>query len=140
MKRARARAPALSAVSVVTVDGPSGAGKGTVSRHLASRLGWHLLDSGALYRLVALAGRKAGLTTEDRAGHARLAQTLNSRFGVRGDGSELIQLNDADVTGEVRSEEGGRGASRVAVWPLAVEHQQAALATRSGLLGDARRR
>ena len=60
-----------TAVPVVTVDGPSGAGKGTVSRLLAGRLGWHLLDSGALYRLVALAGRGSGLDPDDRAGHTR---------------------------------------------------------------------
>ena len=71
------------AVAVVTIDGPSGAGKGTVSRRLASRLGWNLLDSGALYRLVALAGVKAGLATDDRSGHARLAKALDSHFGAR---------------------------------------------------------
>ena len=141
MTPARAREPAESAVSVVAIDGPSGAGKGTVSRRLASRLGWNLLDSGALYRLVALAGVKAGLAADDRAGHARLAQALNSRFGERADGSELIHLNDEDVTGVLRSEEGGRGASRVAVWPevrKALLARQHAFATAPGLVADGR--
>jgi cytidylate kinase len=129
------------AVAVVTIDGPSGAGKGTVSRRLAGRLGWNLLDSGALYRLVALAGLKAGLATDDRAGHAMLAQTLNGQFGAQTDGSELILLNGEDVTSGVRSEEGGMGASRVAAWPevrkslLARQH---AFATPPGLVADGR--
>src|SRR5471030_2506359 len=94
-----------SAAAVVTIDGPSGAGKGTVSRRLASRLGWNLLDSGALYRLVALAGVKAGLATDDHRGHARLAKALDSQFGARADGSELILLGREDVTSRLRSEE-----------------------------------
>jgi cytidylate kinase len=113
-KSARSRA---TAVAVVTIDGPSGAGKGTVSRRLAGRLGWNLLDSGALYRLVALAGLRAGLAADDRGGHARLAKALDGQFGARSDGSELILLNGEDVTAGLRSEEGGKGASRVAAWP-----------------------
>src|SRR5258706_14024824 len=76
----------LPGVPVVTIDGPSGAGKGTVSRQLAERLGWHLLDSGALYRLVALAGLKAGLAPNDEAGHVRLAGGLGAQVWVGGGG------------------------------------------------------
>jgi cytidylate kinase len=129
------------AVPVVTIDGPSGAGKGTVSRRLASKLGWNLLDSGALYRLVALAGRKAGLSEDDRSGHAGLARSLDSRFAVRADGSELIELNGSDVTLELRSEQGGKGASRVAVWPevrQALLARQHAFAAAPGLVADGR--
>jgi CMP/dCMP kinase len=141
MTRRPARPRRPQAVSVVTIDGPSGAGKGTVSRGLAARLGWNLLDSGALYRLVALAGAKAGLMSDDRAGHARLAKTLDSQFGARPDGSELILLNGADVTSDLRSEEGGKGASRVAAWPevrKALLARQHAFAAPPGLVADGR--
>ncbi len=141
MTRAVPKTMPDAAAPVVTIDGPSGAGKGTVSRRLAGRLGWHLLDSGALYRLVALAGVKSGLAAEDRDGHARLAKALDSHFGAREDGSELIQLRGEDVTSALRSEEGGRGASRVAAWAevrkslLARQH---AFAIPPGLVADGR--
>jgi len=128
-------------VPVVTIDGPSGAGKGTVSRQLAERLGWHLLDSGALYRLVALAGRKARLAPHDEAGHVRLADALDPRFGVREDGSEHIRLAGVDVTVALRSEETGAGASRVAAWPAlrtALLRRQHAFARPPGLVADGR--
>jgi len=67
-------------IPVLAVDGPSGSGKGTVCRLLAQRLGWRLLDSGALYRLAALAGQQAGLAQDDQGGHARLARLLDIRF------------------------------------------------------------
>src|SRR5258707_2072316 len=107
----------IPGVPVVTIDGPSGAGKGTVSRQLAERAGWHLLDSGALYRLVALAGVKARLAPNDEPGHVRLAGALEPQFGLREDGSERIRLAGEDVTAAIRSEETGAGASRVAAWP-----------------------
>ena len=141
MSRAKSGKSLGRAVPVVTVDGPSGAGKGTVSRRLAGRLAWNLLDSGALYRLVALAGLNAGLAADDRTGHARLAKALDGQFGAKPDGSELILLNGEDVTSGLRSEEGGRGASRVAAWPevrkslLARQH---AFAAPPGLVADGR--
>ncbi len=67
---------------IVTIDGPSGSGKGTIARAVARHAGWHLLDSGALYRLVALAGALAGLPPQDREGHARLASAMDVVFGV----------------------------------------------------------
>ena len=141
MSRGQAVPDVSSTGPVVTIDGPSGAGKGTVSRHLASRLGWNLLDSGALYRLVALAGLRHGLAADERAEHARLAMALDSRFCAKADGSELILLDGEDVTAGVRSEEGGMGASRVAAWPevrkslLARQH---AFAAPPGLVADGR--
>jgi CMP/dCMP kinase len=127
--------------AVVTIDGPSGAGKGTISRVLAGRLGWHLLDSGALYRLVAYAGLQQGLAADDRDGHARLAQALDSRFGAHPDGNELILLGGNDVTQGIRSEASGMGASRVAAWPevrAALLARQRAFARPPGLVADGR--
>src|SRR5258706_5331434 len=107
----------LPGVPVVTIDGPSGAGKGTVSRQLAERLGWHLLDSGALYRLVALAGLKAGLAPNDEAGHVRLAGALEPQIGLREGGSERIQLAGEDVTAPIPSDGICAAASPVVGWP-----------------------
>jgi cytidylate kinase len=133
----------VSDAPVIAVDGPSGSGKGTVSRRVASRLGWHLLDSGALYRLVALAGRRAGLAGDDEAGHAALAARMAVTFGQRPDGDELVLLGEArdDVTSEIRSEEAGQGASRVAVWPevrTALLQRQRHFAQPPGLVADGR--
>ena len=130
-----------STVPVVTIDGPSGAGKGTISRVLAGRLKWHLLDSGALYRLVAYAGRETGLADDDRSGHARLAQHLDSRFGANSDGGERILLSGIDVTQGIRSEEAGMGASRVAAWMevrAALLARQRGFARPPGLVADGR--
>jgi cytidylate kinase len=129
------------AVPVVTIDGPSGAGKGTVSRQLSERVGWHLLDSGALYRLVALAGLRAQLALNDEPGHVRLADALDPQFGLRDDGSERILLAGEDVTAAIRSEQAGAGASRVAAWPAlraALLKRQHAFARPPGLVADGR--
>ena len=128
-------------VPVVAVDGPSGSGKGTVCRRLAGRLGWHLLDSGALYRLTALAGGRAGLAPEDRTGHAALAGRMAVVFGVAADGGELITLDGEDVTRLVRAEQTGQGASRVAAWRegrTALMGRQRAFAEPPGLIADGR--
>lgn len=130
----------MNPVPVVTIDGPSGAGKGTISRLLAARVGWHLLDSGALYRLVALTG-SGRLAPDDVPGHAALAATMRVRFASRADGSELILLDEADVTDRLRSEEAGMGASRVAAWPAvraALLQRQRDFAQTPGLVADGR--
>jgi cytidylate kinase len=124
---------------IVTVDGPSGSGKGTISRAVAVRVGWHFLDSGALYRLVALAGLKRGLKPDDVEGHARLAASLDVRFDVRPDGGEV--LDGEVVTDQIRSEVAGQGASRVAAWPSvrsALLDRQRAFARPPGLVADGR--
>jgi cytidylate kinase len=134
-----ASTPALA--PVVTIDGPSGSGKGTISRLLAQRLGWHLLDSGALYRLVALAGARHALAPDDAAGHALLAGTMDAAFGVGTKGEERVSLEGQDVTGELRLESTGQGASRVAAWPAvrqALLARQRAFAQPPGLVADGR--
>jgi CMP/dCMP kinase len=129
------------AVPIVTVDGPSGSGKGTVSRAVAKHAGWHLLDSGALYRLVALAGAQQKLGAGDVAGHARAAATMQAVFGMTADGSERVSLDGRDVTAELRSEKVGAGASRVAGWPevrSALLERQKGFARAPGLVADGR--
>ncbi len=106
-------------------------------------MGWHLLDSGALYRIVALAGRMAGLAPDDEAGHASSRRPLQIRFGVTADGGEQILLGDErlDVTRDIRTEEAGQGASRVAVWPqvrAALLERQRGFARAPGLVADGR--
>lgn len=101
-------------VPVITVDGPSGSGKGTVSRMLADALGWHLLDSGALYRLTALAALDAGVDPADEQAVAELAASLDVRFAVDQQGCEQILLSGQDVTRRIRSERCGNAASKVA--------------------------
>jgi CMP/dCMP kinase len=129
------------AAPVVTIDGPSGSGKGTISRAVAQRVGWHLLDSGALYRLVAYAGLDRGLDPGDIEGHAGLAGRMQVVFGVGRDGSEQVLLAGTDVTQAIRTETAGQGASRVAAWPAvrtALLERQRAFARSPGLVADGR--
>lgn len=133
----------MSDAPVIAIDGPSGSGKGTISRRIAARLGWHLLDSGALYRLVALAGRKAGLEPTDEAGHAALASSMAVRFGQTSQGEELVLLGEPPepVTDLIRTEQAGQGASRVAAWPAvrqALLQRQRDFARPPGLVADGR--
>jgi CMP/dCMP kinase len=126
---------------VVTVDGPSGSGKGTVSRAVARQLGWHLLDSGALYRLVALAGAASGVRGDDARRHAALARGMRVEFGWGADGDERVLLDGRDVSSELRSEQAGQGASRVAAWPevrSALLERQRSFAQPPGLVADGR--
>ena len=128
-------------VPVVTIDGPSGSGKGTIARLVATRLGWHLLDSGALYRLVALAGLARRLPSDDQPGHAAAARALDVRFEVAGQGDERILLDGHDVTGPLRTESTGAEASRVAAMPAvraALMERQHAFAVPPGLVADGR--
>jgi cytidylate kinase len=130
-----------SEVPVIAIDGPSGSGKGTVSRRVATTLGWHLLDSGALYRLVALAGSRAGLDPADRAGHAGLARGMAVRFGIDSSGGEAVFLDGQLMTEAIRTEAAGEAASRVAAWPEVRDgllDRQRRFAEPPGLIADGR--
>jgi cytidylate kinase len=131
----------MSNVPVMTIDGPSGSGKGTVSRAAARALGWTLLDSGALYRLVALAGRQAGVNLDDEPALARLAQAADIAFGSTRSGGEAVWLDGKDVTGAIRTEEAGNDASKVAALPgvrAALLERQRRFAVPPGLVADGR--
>ena len=126
---------------IITIDGPSGSGKGTISRLVADRLGWRLLDSGALYRLVAYAGQRGGLSGHDEPGHADIAQKLDVQFGLGPHGGEQIWLAGEEVSQRIRTEQAGEGASRVAAMPAvrtALLDRQRAFAGPPGLVADGR--
>ncbi|MDR9467860.1 (d)CMP kinase [Marinospirillum sp.] len=126
---------------VITLDGPGGAGKGTVSMLLAKQLGWHLLDSGALYRLVGLAAEHHGVALDNEASLAVLAEHLDVQFLVSKD--ELVQviLEGEDVSQELRTERVGGLASQVAPLPAvrqALLARQRAFNEEPGLICDGR--
>ena len=101
--------PGNSSIPIVTIDGPSSSGKGTISRIVASRVGWNLLDSGALYRLVALGGIAKGLDPDDVEEHVAVARAMRVEFGSVGSGEERVLLDGKDVTQKIRTEQAGAG-------------------------------
>jgi cytidylate kinase len=112
-----------------------------VARRVAERLGWHLLDSGALYRLVAYAARIRGVAATDESANARIAEQLDVRFGIDGEGHEQIWLEGCEVSSVIRTEQAGDGASRVAAMAAvraALVERQRAFASPPGLVADGR--
>ncbi|MFZ5556977.1 MAG: (d)CMP kinase [Pseudomonadota bacterium] len=123
-------------VPVIAIDGPSASGKGTVARRVAEALGFHYLDSGALYRLVALAALRRGVDLDDEAALARIARDLDARF----DGEEIF-LSGTRVTDAIRAEDVSGAASRVAAHPgvrSALMKRQRAFRRPPGLVADGR--
>ena len=127
-------------VPVVTIDGPSGSGKGTIGRLLAQRLDWHYLDSGVLYRLVAIAALRRHLDFRDAAALAAIAANLDVRFTPAAAG-DRVYLEGVDVSPELRTERTGDGASKVAAIPevrAALLERQRDFAAAPGLVADGR--
>lgn len=128
------------AIPVITIDGPGGSGKGTVSLRLAAQLGWHLLDSGALYRLVAVAALQQQLSSEDEAALGRVAVGLDVEFTVT-EQEVKVMLEGLDVSQRLRSEEVSVLASRLAALPAvraALLERQRAFRQLPGLVADGR--
>lgn len=129
-------------VPVLALDGPSGSGKGTVGQILAERLGWHFLDSGALYRAVAYAAAERGIDPNDACGLARLAADLDIRFEPAGGGEPVrVYLDGQEVGDRLRTEQTGSLASRVAAHPevrSSLLQKQRAFRHPPGLVADGR--
>jgi cytidylate kinase len=126
----------VSVIPVIAIDGPSASGKGTVAQLVAQKLGYHYLDSGALYRIVALAGKKLGIAWGAEMALAKMASGLEIRFE-----NGEIYLNGETVTSDVRTEEMSRGASEVAVHPevrRALVDLQRSFRKAPGLVADGR--
>lgn len=130
----------MTDAAIICVDGPSGAGKGTLSLRLARTLGWHLLDSGAMYRVVAHACWIHGIDWQDEAQVVKTAMQLQVSFEPDGDGV-AVWLEGQEVTRHIRSERGSLGASAVAALPgvrVALLDRQRSLAVPPGLVADGR--
>ena len=131
----------VSAIPVLTIDGPSGSGKGTIARKVAQELGWHLLDSGALYRLVGLSALQQGIADNAESELADLAASMNVRFDSDDNDDERIWLGSVDVTRDIRTEESGLMASKVALLPavrMALVGLQKVFRKAPGLVADGR--
>ena len=127
---------AVEHIAVIAIDGPSASGKGTVAQLVAQQLGFHYLNSGAIYRVAALAARRAGIALDDEAKLIHLAQGLDLRFA-----GEDILLNGESVTDALRSEQSGNDASKIAALPelrRALLGRQRAFRVAPGLVAEGR--
>ena len=126
----------MQVIPVIAIDGPSASGKGTVAQRVARRLGFHYLDSGAIYRATGFAAQRAGIGLDDPVALATCAGAMD--LGFHGDG---VLLGGVDVTADVRSEDGGRIASRIAALPsvrAALLERQRQFRQAPGLVADGR--
>ncbi|WP_132971918.1 (d)CMP kinase [Thiogranum longum] len=127
-------------VPVITVDGPSGSGKGTISHAVAKALGFHFLDSGALYRILAYAAQQKGIALDDEPALAELAGKLDIHFPAEGE-NDVVLLDGVNVGNNIRTEAAGAGASRVAALPAVREallQRQRDFRQSPGLVADGR--
>lgn len=130
----------MSDVPVLTIDGPSGSGKGTLAQRMAEKLGWHYLDSGAIYRVLALAALKHAIDLTDERALTVLAEKLNVQF-LLAQGQLQVMLEDVDVSLLIRSEQAGNAASKVAALPavrVALLQRQRDFRQAPGLVTDGR--
>jgi len=128
-------------IPVITIDGPAGSGKGTISQRAADHLGWHILDSGSLYRLVGLAAQRKQIDLDDEAALAVVAQQLDVVFKTSQEGVVAILLENEDVSLDIRTEEAGSAASQVATKPTVREallERQRRFKKLPGLVADGR--
>ncbi len=128
-------------IPVITIDGPSGAGKGTVARIVADQLGWHLLDSGAIYRVLAVATQHHHVNLDDEEPLIPMAAHLDVQFETSSEGEGKVILEGEDVTHTIRKEEIGKLASQVAAFPRVREallRRQRAFSVTPGLVADGR--
>lgn len=128
-------------VPVITIDGPSGAGKGTVARIVAEQLGWHLLDSGAIYRVLAVAIQHHHISLDDDEPIIPIAAHLDVQFEISSQGESKVILEGENVTDSIRTEEIGALASQVAAFPRVREallRRQRAFSVKPGLVADGR--
>ncbi|WP_325808540.1 MULTISPECIES: (d)CMP kinase [unclassified Cocleimonas] len=128
-------------VPIITIDGPAGSGKGTISQSIATKLGWNLLDSGALYRLVGLAATIKGIALDDEAALSVIARDLDVSFKPGDSGIVDIILDNNLVTNDIRTEEAGASASKVAAVSgvrKALLERQRQFQTDPGLVADGR--
>ncbi|WP_448556654.1 (d)CMP kinase [Thalassotalea montiporae] len=128
-------------IPVITIDGPSGAGKGTVSRLVANQLGWQLLDSGAIYRVLAVALLHHNIEVEEEEPLIPIAAHLDVQFEITEDGESKVILEGEDVSNSIRTEEVGALASKVAAFPRireALLRRQRAFRVEPGLVADGR--
>lgn len=135
-------APSQNSIPMIAVDGPSGSGKGTLSKRLAKRFGWQLLDSGAIYRVLALAAIHHEIALDDEEALAALAAHLDVAFEAREDSEVVsVMLEGEDVSSSIRTEECGAAASKVAPFPAVREallRRQRGFRTSPGLVADGR--
>jgi cytidylate kinase len=131
----------IEQIPIITIDGPSGAGKGTAARLVAEQLGWHLLDSGAIYRVLAVATLHHQLSIEEEEPLIPIAAHLDVQFEITSEGQGKVILEGEDVSRSIRTEEVGAIASKIAAYPRVREallRRQRAFKVAPGLVADGR--